>query len=98
MSTTISKDDIVKLAKLSGLTVGENEIEDLSKRFSETITYVNILNELDTTKVSEKIHMSFASNVFFEDGTGNKRLLSKKEALSNAPNNVFEVKKVLSEK
>lgn len=96
--SVLTSEEIKKLAHLCGLTLTNNEQDVIKQKLSETLTYVHILDELDTSKVDNKIHMSFTTNVFFEDGTENTRQLSKIDALKNAPNTRFEVPKVLEEK
>lgn len=96
--SNLTRKDVEKLAALSGLSLNESEKESLLEKLSETITFVHNLNELDTSNVSQHVHMSFAKNVFFKDGAENKRLLTKKEALQNAKKTdegMFEVEKIM---
>lgn len=65
--TTISTDDVKRLADLSGFTLAEDEIERMKQDLAEILSYVGQLNELDTTKVEPTYQVSDLSNVWRED-------------------------------
>lgn len=77
----ISKEEVKKIAKLSNLSISGDE-EKFSELLSDTISYIDILNELDTENVSETYQVTGLSNVF-QGGSENKATLTQKEALSN---------------
>ncbi|HEU0064023.1 MAG TPA: Asp-tRNA(Asn)/Glu-tRNA(Gln) amidotransferase subunit GatC [Flavisolibacter sp.] len=87
---------IDKLARLSMLEITEDERNDLKADLTKMISFVEKLNELDTTGVEPLIHMCEAENILREDKTGN--MISREEALKNAPehdNIYFKVPKVI---
>ena len=94
----LSKDDILHIARLANLTLTDAEVEKYMHQLSETIKYVENLDELDTTNVQPTSHSTNVTNVYFEDGTENKRLFSQDEAEKNAKNKKngqFVVKRIM---
>ena len=95
---TLSKKEIEHLAKLSALTLSDQEIEKYETQLSETIDYIENLKELKTEGVKEAHSVIDSKDVFFEDGESCTRMLTEKEATLNAKNvknNQFSVKKIL---
>lgn len=80
----LTKEDILHLAKLSNLTLDEKKVEKYKEQFGETLSYIENLQELDTSKVEPTNHTTDLKDVFFEDGTENTRKFSVDEALKNA--------------
>lgn len=96
--TTLSKEEIIYLAKLVKLHLSDKEIKMLADQFGETLDYVKNMDELDTLKVRPTSQTTNLENVMFEDGTKNERNLSAEDALKNAKNkknNFFVVKRIL---
>jgi aspartyl-tRNA(Asn)/glutamyl-tRNA(Gln) amidotransferase subunit C len=83
-NTNLTAKDIHHIAKLANLTVSEDEVEKYSEQLSQTITYVENLNELNTKDIKPSSHSTNVQNVFFEDGTTNERGLTAEEATQNA--------------
>lgn len=50
--TKITREEIIKLANLSRLKLDESEIERSIKEISDVLSYVEILNEVDTEGLS----------------------------------------------
>ena len=93
---TLSKEDILHLGKLANLSLSESELEMLSSQLSETLKYIQNLEELDTTSVDHTSTM--LENVMFEDGTKNDRGLTPEEAIQNSKlikQNMFVVKRIM---
>jgi len=88
MSNTnqLSKEEVLHLAKLAGLTLTEEEIKKNAVQLAETIDYVQNLNELNTTDVAPTNSVVDLSNVTFEDGARNSRGLTQEEATANGKN------------
>ncbi|NMB91848.1 Asp-tRNA(Asn)/Glu-tRNA(Gln) amidotransferase subunit GatC [candidate division WWE3 bacterium] len=78
----ISKDEVEKIAELSNLDVNGQE-DKLSKMLSETVKYVENLNELNTSNTPITYQVTGLTNVF-QNAEGKSQTLTKKEALSNA--------------
>lgn len=95
----ITEKEVRYVASLSNLTLGEAEIEKLARDLDEILTYVDKLNELDTSGVEPM------AQVLFEAGeTATLRedverpTISNAEALANAPLSgagCFKVPKVI---
>lgn len=62
--TDLSKEELLKLAELSALTLNENEIEILREQLAKTIAYTEELDQFSTTIEHEAIKNI---NVFRED-------------------------------
>ncbi len=99
MKIKVTDKDIKKLSTLSGLTLTPEEEKKIGAQFSETLDFIGNLSELDTNNVDERANLSKQTNKFFQDGELNKRLLTSKEAQSNAKKTdkgQFVVPKVLN--
>lgn len=98
---TLTKEEVLHLAKLAGLTLTEEEIEKNSAQLAETIEFIKNLDELDTKNVKPTNSVVDLSNVTFEDGEKNTRALTAKEAFSNGKNvkdNAFVVGRIMDSK
>ena len=87
---------IDKLARLSMLQFNEAEREEIKADLQKIIGFVDKLKELDTSGVEPLMHMSDNIDVLREDIPGN--MLTREEALKNAPNHddqYFKVPKVI---
>ncbi len=92
------KKDVEHLAKLTNLTLNDEEVTLFGKQLQETITYVENLNELDTSHVDATSHSGAQKNITFSDGTPNDRGLSQEQALKNAKkqnDGYFEVDRIM---
>ena len=93
----ISRDDVLKLAKLSKLSLSEDEIVKFQKELSDILGYVEQLSSVDTTGLSETSQVTGLENVTRKDevidyGT------TVDELMKNAPDKkdgLFKVKRVL---
>jgi aspartyl-tRNA(Asn)/glutamyl-tRNA(Gln) amidotransferase subunit C len=87
------------VAKLARLAVNEEEKEAFSRQLSEILTYIDKLNELDTSKVQPTSHVLDLSNVLRDDMI--RESLSTTDVLANAPdrvNDFFRVPKIIEER
>lgn len=92
----LSTQDVVHIASLAKLKLTNKEIEKFKKELSETIDYINKLNEIDTSKVEPMSHVTGLKNVYREDIE--KLALTQKSVLSQtrkSHNGYFEVDIVL---
>lgn len=97
----LSKEEVLHLAKLAGLTLTDAEIEKNAEQLTKTIDFMKNLDELDTKNVKPTNSVVDLSNVTFEDGEKNTRALSAKEAFSNGKNvkdNAFVVGRIMESK
>ncbi len=82
----LTRDDVLHIAQLANISLSDESVEMYRKQLSETISYVENLDELDTSQVEPTSHSTKASNIFFKDGAKNERLFSQKESTANAKN------------
>ncbi len=97
-SKKLSKKDVEHLAKLSQLKLSAKEIEKYEKQLSETLDYVDNLDELKTKNVKEAHSVTNSKDEFFEDGEENKRGLDENKVFGNSKktmNNQFVVERIL---
>lgn len=93
---SITNDDVIKIAKLTNLDVAGME-EKLSKMLTETVDYIQVLEELDTKNFSETYQVTNSTNVYQEKDS-NSETLDKSAALQNSSDNtqgLFGTKKVI---
>jgi len=91
----ISEEQVKKIALLADLDIDGNE-KKFSELLSDTLEYVQILNELNTSNVKETYQITGLENVFQKENQ-NTATLSKEEALSNGnkvENGLFATKPV----
>ncbi|MFQ5452342.1 MAG: Asp-tRNA(Asn)/Glu-tRNA(Gln) amidotransferase subunit GatC [Candidatus Paceibacterota bacterium] len=94
----LTKKDIEHLAKLSSLQTSEKETVDYSSQLSESLEYIRNLSAVDTKGVREHYYVSDEENKVRGDKVDTKRILSKKEAISQArktKKGQFVVKRIL---
>jgi len=78
----IDKETIYKVADLARIEIKEAEVEALQADMSKILTFMEKLNELDTTNVKPLIYMNPDVNVWREDVV--KQELTVEEGLKNA--------------
>jgi len=78
----IDKETIYKVADLARIEIKEAEVEALQSDMSKILTFMEKLNELDTTNVEPLIYMNPEVNVWREDVV--KQELTVEEGLKNA--------------
>ncbi len=79
----ITKQEVEHVARLARLELSEQEKEKLTDQLSNILTYVEKLNELDTSGVEPTAHVLDINNVMRDDVPG--KSLSREMALANAP-------------
>ena len=92
----ITKEQVEHVAKLARLAITEQEKAIFSEQLSSILTYVEQLNELDTSKVEPTSHVISMQNVLREDRV--KDSLPREEALAGAPEaseEFFRVPKII---
>lgn len=72
-----------KLAMLARLEFPENAREEIKSDLGKILTFMEKLNELDTSDVEPLIYINDEVNIFREDAV--KYDITKEEALSNVP-------------
>lgn len=95
---TISNDKVKYIAKLANLSVSDEEAKKLSKELSDTLDFINKVNQVDTKGVEPTSHVTGLENIFREDKVIPS--LPQEEVLSGVPakyKGYFKVKAVLEE-
>ena len=77
--------EISHVASLARLKLADSEKELFSKQVDSIISYIDKLNELDTSGIKPTAHVLPISNVFREDEL--KSSLPRDKALQNSPVN-----------
>lgn len=93
---SITRDDVIKTARLSRLSFDEKESDRFAGELSKTLTFVEKLNELDLKNVEATSHAVAVSNVFRPDEVKSSGIIEK--ALEQAPGHdgtLFQVPRVL---
>lgn len=96
---TVTLKDVEHIAGLARLELSDEEKEKFTHQLNQILTYVEKLNELDTTNVEPLSHVIELKNRFREDRV--EPGLTPEEALRNAPSRTdkyFKVPKVIGEK
>lgn len=83
MAEKLSKEQVEKIATLVSLQLSEKEREKLSWMFADTLEYIDVLEEIDTSEVKETYQVTGLTNVYQKEKQKNQTL-TKKEALQNA--------------
>jgi len=78
----IDKQTINKVAELARIAIDDKEMESLTTDMNKILTFMEKLNELDTTGVQPLVYMNEEENVWREDQV--KQELSAEEGLKNA--------------
>ena len=65
--TKITKDEVVHLASLSNVTLGEQEIESLQQDLESILGYITQLSELNTDGVEPTYQVGGLTNVWRDD-------------------------------
>lgn len=92
----VTKETIEHVANLARLNLTEQETEKLTVEMAEIISYVDKLNELDTSDISPTAHVIPINNVFREDIA--EKSFDRDKILANAPSaedGCFKVPKVV---
>jgi len=99
IKTLLTKEEILHLAKLAGLTLNDSQLRRLPNDLSSVIEYMSKIKTLDTTGIKETSQVTNLKNVFREDMIEKERMLTQEEALSNAKNTLdgyFKVKAIFN--
>lgn len=94
----ISYEEVEHVARLARLALSEEEREKMRAQLDAILTYIDKLNELDTSQVEPTSHVIPMTNVFREDKV--RPSLSQEQALANAPDRqeaLFRVPRILEE-
>jgi aspartyl-tRNA(Asn)/glutamyl-tRNA(Gln) amidotransferase subunit C len=79
----ITPEEVRYVAKLARLSLSEAEVAETTLQLDRILSYVEKLDELDTSSVLPSTHALAVSNAFREDEL--RQSLSQQEALANGP-------------
>ncbi len=80
----ISAEQVRETARLAKLSFTDEEIEAMREDLGSVLTYVSVLDEMDTTDV-DPLHMLHGHTVEPRGGDAQSQMLSQDEALRNTP-------------
>lgn len=91
--TQITRDDVLHLARLSSLQLGDDEIEPMRADLENILGYIERLSELDTEGVEPTYQVTGLSNVWRQDEVDTYGI-STEELLDLAPSATHDQIKV----
>jgi len=97
---SISKEEIIHIAKLASLNLSDEEINRYTNDMQDILEFANTINNVNTDSISETIEELVGYifvNVFRKDEI--KKNISKEELLKNAPSQdegMFRIPKVIN--
>lgn len=80
---SVSKEDVLHIAKLSKLNLTEEELEKYTNELSSIVDFANELSNIDVEGVEPTAHILNIRNVFREDEV--QPSYDREEILKNAP-------------
>ncbi len=95
----IDKELVDKLAHLARLEFQDEQKSKIEQDLNRILSFMESLNEVDTTDVKPLVYLTDEKNVFRKDEV--KQDISHEEALKNAPkkdSDYFRVPKVIEQK
>lgn len=84
MGSSLTRDDVLKVAVLARLRLTDSDVTDLTVQLGRVLDYVAVLNEVETDDVEPLVHAVEMSNRFRSDEV--RESLPRDQALANAPN------------
>jgi len=97
----VTPSEVKHIAKLAQIPVSDKEQYQFAKAFAETLTVVDELRELDTSKTPPTHQVTGLENVWREDTVDKEKMFSQQEALANGAKvhqGFFVVPRILEEK
>lgn len=82
----LSREEVLKIAKLSKLEFEETEIEKFQSELNDILKYVDILNEIDTDTIESLVYINSDVNNFRENLSSDS--ISLEKVLLNAPEKI----------
>ena len=79
----LSKEKVLHIARLCNLSLNDEEVRRLSDMLTDTLDYIDILEELDTKTTPETYQVTGLTNVFQKEEE-KPTTLAKEKALANA--------------
>lgn len=86
----LSKEEVRKIANLAKLVLSEKEEEKFQTQLSGVLSYIDKLNEVDTSKVKPTSQVTGLENVFKQDNVDSSRYVDRSSGKYFETNAVFE--------
>ena len=67
--------DVVSIAKLANLTLTDSQQKTFAPQFVETLKYIDLINQLDTSSVAPTSQVTGLTNISRDDIIDNTRIL-----------------------
>ena len=83
MNEKITREEVRHVAQLARLELSDQEETQMTEQMNQVLTYMDKLNELDTSKIPHTTHAIQLQNVFRQDEV--QPSLDRKLVLANAP-------------
>ena len=83
VTSSFSTEDVQKVAKLARLKLSDEEVRALAEQMGQVLSYVEVLNELNTDEVEPLSNAVEVTNILRADEVADS--LPREAALSNAP-------------
>jgi aspartyl-tRNA(Asn)/glutamyl-tRNA(Gln) amidotransferase subunit C len=96
MSKTISKEDIKKISEMIRINIPENELDNYSDQLNTALDAVEVLKEIDTSKVEPTAQTHGLVNILDEDISRDGLDMKNYKNRRNFNGKYFVVKKVLN--
>ena len=81
-----SEAEVSFLSSLVKINLSQEETKILAEGLSDSTSYLDLLNELDTSNVSATYQVTGLENVFQKENLSGSKTLSQEEVLKNAKN------------
>ena len=97
----LTKDDVLHVAKLSNLTLTDDEVDKFVDQLSSIVGFVSELEEVDTSNVEPTSQTTGLTSVLREDEIKVDNSLTTEEAVSGSDkvhNNMFKVPAILTDR
>lgn len=65
--TTLTKEQVLHIAKLARLTLTSGEVDTMTKELSSILNYIEVLNEVDTDDTKPTAQVTGLTNALRED-------------------------------
>lgn len=82
-TAVISREDVLHLAQLARLAVDESEVERFSGQLSDIVSYMDVLNTVDTANVAPLY--TTAEHVLRMREDESQHIRTREQVLSNSP-------------
>ncbi len=80
----LTKPQVQHISELAKLNLSDEEVEKFRRQLSSILEYVELLNEVDTSKVEPTAQTTGLKNVYREDQPSKEQGLTQEEVLKNA--------------